>query len=406
MATGWLEKRSKDGWTIIINHGRQLDPKTGTVKQIRKSYSFRNVTKAEAQAKLHEMLAEINKGTYVEPIDVTLGEYLDKWLRGVARPRVSDRTYEDYEGQVRNHIKPLIGHLRMVDVHPDDIRGLYASMRQAGISPSTIRHTHVILNSAFRQSIEDRDLVYNPVSAVDAPKVEPKRRRALTDEEVSLLLTHAFSIGRPRQRDGIRWLCSFYELYRTALASGLRRGELLALRKSALDLSEDIGILHVTEAVSSVKVEDGKRTLKRKPPKSERGERDIPIDAVTTQMLRGLCDRNPYDLVFCRTDGSPLDPSTISRTFKRVARQAGIPDVSFHCQRHTFVTNLIALGVDPFTVQDMAGHANISTTRIYVHTADERKKEAAVKLGLALPNSGEQQITSKNEQKTRNTSPK
>lgn len=352
---------------------------------------------------MHDMLSDINKGRFIEPIKTTLGEYLETWLEKTCRANVAERTFEDYEGQVRNHIIPNIGGIGLIDVRPDDIRGLYAKLRKAGLSGSTIRHTHIVLHSAFGQAVNDKDLIFNPVDPVKAPEADPAEKVILTPDEAAILLSHALTVGRPRKRNGMKWLCNFYELFRMALASGMRRGELLALKWSQVDLEEEIGRIEVIRTMNKVKTEKGKpRRIEIKPPKSKRSNRGIPIDVVSTQMLRELHERNPHDLVFCHDDGSYLDPTTVTHKFSDIAKMAGVPAATFHSQRHTYVTNAIEQGTDPFVVQEMAGHQNISTTRIYVHTADDRKTEAARKMGSKLPNSGRQQIGSKSEGESKN----
>lgn len=392
MASGHVEQRSKDGWTIVIDYGRKKDP-SGKVKQDRKFYTYRNITKSKALEILHNMLSDINRGKFVEPVKITLGEYLDKWIKQI---KVSDRTREDYEGQIKNHIKPILGQINFTEVRPDDIRRLYTELRKS-LSESTIRHTHIVLHSAFGQAVQDGDLFQNPVDAVKAPVPDTPPKVVLSQEETTMVLSHAFTMGRPRKRNGKKWLCTFYELFRLALATGMRRGELLALRWQEVDLTGDVGLIRVERTLNKVKVGDGIREVKIKPPKSKKSNRTIPIDEETTQMLRDLRDRNPHDLVFCHDDGSHLDPTTVTDKFREIAEKTGIPSATFHSQRHTYVTTGIEQGIDPFTMQELAGHENISTTQIYVHIADDRKLEAAKKIGSALLNSGKQQMSSKNE---------
>lgn len=394
MASGHVEQRSKDGWTIVIDYGRKKDPATGKVKQVRVPYSYRNITKTKVLEILYNMLSDINRGKFVEPTKLTLGEYLDKWSKHI---EVSDRTKEDYEGQIKNHIKPTLGQVNFNEVRPDDIRDLYTKLRKQGLSESTIRHTHIVLHSAFGQAVRDGDLFQNPVDAVKAPVADPPEKVVLSSDEAAMVLSHALTIGRPRKRNRREWLCTFYELFSLALATGMRRGELLALRWQEVDLSGDMGFIKVDRTINKVKTEGGPRKIKTKPPKSKRSRRTIPIDEETAQALRDLRDRNPHDLVFCHDDGSHLDPSTVTHKFSDIAEKAGVPLATFHSQRHTYVTTGIEQGVDPFTMQELAGHEHISTTQIYVHIAGDRKLEAAKKIGSALLKTGKQQMSSKSE---------
>ena len=391
MASGHLEKRSKKGWTIVIDYGRVQDPVTGKWKQVRRRKALKNVNKTEAQKVLNQTLADINRGKPVETTADTVAEYSRKWLQHTAAPSVAKKTLEGYEFNVEKRVIPAFGHLQMTDVTPNHIRKLYASMRKEGLKNSTIRRVHVLLNSIFGQAVKDEDIYRNPVDAVKPPKEEPTEKKAFTPEEVERIMAIAQSIGKPRKRDGQEWLCTVPELLHVALYTGMRRGEQAALLREHVNLDAEAPYLDVEWSFVRVKG-DGQYATERKRPKSKKSVRRIYFGTKTAEVFAGLLARNPHRLVFCHTDGSPLCLSTISHIFKRIAREAGMPEASFHSQRHTFCTNLLEAGADIATVQDMAGHASITTTRMYVHVVDERKRRAAELLESHL-GTGKRQIS-------------
>lgn len=388
MATGHLEKRSKSSYTMVIDYGREVDPETGKGRQIREYRSLGDIPKTQAQAILIDTLAEINRGTYVEPITTKVADYVDTWVKHTAAPNVKPRTCERYESIVRLHIRPAtLGNMSMSDVRAQHIRAFDAAMEAKGLAVSTRREIHVVIRAAFRQASADGDIARDPTVTVKAPKGPMGQGRDLTDEEVDKLLTEAANVGkegRPRKRDGRWWLCRLDEVVWAALAIGTRMGEQLGLQKSDLHLVRGEGKVSISRALNSVPVEKGRRSLELDDPKSPTSIREVPIDDATVDMLRGVCDRHPFKFVFCHNDGSPLAPSTVTHLITRIARKAGLEGVSLHSTRHTFCTRAIRAGVDIVTTQELAGHGSITTTRKYAHTEDQRKRVAADLIGKSL----------------------
>lgn len=404
MASGHLEKRSKDGWTIIIDHGYQKDPVTGKMKEVRKSYPYRHVTQKWARAKMIDMLAKIHAGTFVEPSPITILEYGRRWLLTSAKGRVGKSAYESYERQVEQYIKSSkLAMVRMTDAAPEDFREFYAELRDKGLGMATLRYAHLVLRSMYNQAVEDKLLPWSPVSVVKLPGARQGSPSPMSAAEIAAFLAEAKRVGVPRRYEGKMWACGCHELFRIALATGMRRGELVALKRSRVDLRAAreegtgrwLGLIRVAEAASRVRGDDGRRETEFGDPKSEAGIRDLPLDADSTEILAGLLARHPHELVFCYTDGSPLSPPQVSKKFTELARKAGLEGVTFHSQRHTYGTTLADEGVDLFTLQELMGHADIASTRIYSRVSKERKRDAVRKLGGVLAKADTQQSRGK-----------
>lgn len=408
MASGHLKKRSKDGWTIIISHGYQLDPKDGKVKEKRTQKSFRHINKADARKIMIDMLDKLNKRKPVEQSPVTIEEYSARWLSWV-KPQVSEVTYEGYEGRIKRYVNAFMADIKVADAEPEDFREFFTWMQaEKGLAPLTVRDTRMLLSSMFEQAIEDRIREWNPVKAAKLKNIKKPLPKPLEAGAVAKFLAQAVIMGRPREHDGKEWLCSYYEVYRSDLATGLRVSELAATEKGALNLEAEkdeqgnwLGTWPVVRAFTSVPVEEGKRELKVKEPKTDAGMREQPLDAATTAMLRGLVDRNPHKLVFCYTDGTRIHPAQISKHFAKIAKAAGLSGVTLHSLRHTYATELAELGVDPFVLQELMGHANIASTKVYTKVAKARKQDAVNKLGKVLRETDARQLRSKKDEEGR-----
>jgi integrase len=216
-------------------------------------------------------------------------------------------------------------------------------------------------------------LARNVASIISPPKVEKEEIEILSEEEV------AITLNKLQGHD-------LYSIAATALASGMRRGELLAVRWS--DCSLDGARVRVERSL-----EETKAGLRFKPPKSKRGRRTISLPPSAVAVLRvhrrkqlemrlilGLGRPNPNALVFCHPDGSPLSPDNLSRDWARTCKSLGLPKVMFHAPRHTHVSALIAAGVDVVQISRRIGHGSPTVTlNTYAHlfkTADTAAADA------------------------------
>jgi integrase len=172
--------------------------------------------KKDAETYLNATLTQISTGTFVEPLKLTVGEYLEKWLTTAAKPRLRERTFDDYSAKLESYVRPRIGAQRLSDLRPLDVQALYSEMAERDLSPRTIRYTHAILSSALKQAVRWNMLPRNPCDAVELPRIERKEMQALSANEVTKFLCAA-------QDDEYGTLFAF------AIATGMRPEEYLPL---------------------------------------------------------------------------------------------------------------------------------------------------------------------------------
>jgi integrase len=374
--------RRKDGrWMGQMTIGR--DPATGKLKRA----FFYGKTRQEAANQLARALSDLGRGAFVAPHRLTVGEWLETWLKEYKKPSVRPVTYDSYEMMVRCHIKPALGHLSLKDLRLDQVQRFYNGKQDARLSARTVRYLHTVLHGALKQAMKNQLVVRNVSEATTLPGGKTRKMHPLTFEQVNQLLTSA--------KDDRLFSAVFLEL-----GTGLRRGEILALRWNDLDL--DAGVLRVRQTLVRVKNHDAtsgqrKTRLIIQAPKTDHSRRTIPIPADIIDALRKhkaqqaqekLLFGEAYEdqgLTFCQPNGRPIDPRNFTRFFERLLRQASLPHIRFHDGRHSFATLMLELGESPKTVQTMLGHSKIATTLdIYSHVSLDVEKRAAARLNAAL----------------------
>jgi len=335
---GWREgsvyRRSDGSWVAAISLGRD-----GEGRRVRKEY--RAPTRQEAARKLAENLRRLRGGLPLEDERMTLGAYAESWLAGV-KPNVRASTWAFYEVLVRLHLRDL-AHLPLIRLTPAAIRSLVAERVREGYAPRTVRGVLAVLGMVLRQAQGDGFLVRNPAAAVAMPKLEQRAARHFSVAEARRFL--AAVVGGPLEA-----------LYVTALGTGLRRGELLALQWGDVDL--DGGLLRVRAA------------------KTPSGIRDVPLPAFVVEVLR----RQGRGV-------GPLwrvSPSHVSRRFTVVCARAGLPRLTFHELRHSCASLLLAEGVEPLVIASILGHSKVVMTARYAHVIRESQIAAMSKLGEVL----------------------
>jgi integrase len=343
---GSITRRKNGGWMAQY---------TAYTAEGRKRKTLYGKTRQEVAAKLAKALSDRENGLIMEAGNQTLGEYLNRWLNGSVKGSVKDKTFNDYEWLVRKHIAPALDRIKLRALSPIHLQGLYQAKLEAGLSPSTVRHLHVVLHRALDQALRWGLVPRNVSEAVDLPKLQKKEIRPLSGDEGRRLLEAA-------RGDRLE------ALYVLAVHCGLRQGELLGLRWEDVDL--ETGTLQVRRTLTTTK--GGSRFTA---PKTAKSRRRIKLTAGAVDALRRHHDRQfeestrlaglwqDYGLVFATTTGTPINPSNLtSRSFKPLLERAGLPDIRFHDLRHTCATLLLSKGVHPKLVQELLGHATIAIT--------------------------------------------
>ncbi|MBN1629917.1 MAG: site-specific integrase, partial [Thermoleophilia bacterium] len=236
-----IRKRGHNYWEICISEG--IDPETG--KQIRTYHAFRGTEQA-ARRKNTDLQHARDHGVSIKPSRLTVGEFLDQWIQDYARLHVSLRTLQGYRDMVKLHIGPELGTIKLDKLRPAHIQRYYSDrldngrkkpkVREVtkddgtteeetvkGLSPQTVQHHHRLLFEALKTAVKWGLIYVNPAAAVMAPKVRRKEPTILAEEQTQKLLA---AVAGTRLHLPVV----------LAVGSGLRRGELLALRWSDCDL--------------------------------------------------------------------------------------------------------------------------------------------------------------------------
>ena len=379
--TGHTRERSPGSWELRYSLG--TDPATG---KRRVATTTVEGNRKDAEKELRRLLRTVDTGEHVDPTRMTLREWLATWLAAV-RDEVSPKTHERYSEIVQNFLAPQLGSLPIGKVAPAHIQTAYAKWavggrrdgKAGGLSPQTRRHIHRILRAALSRAVEQQVIARNPADAFKKrlPKVE-RRTLATLNADQSARLLEAIAHSR------VYWPVLL------ALSTGMRRGEVLAVRWKNVDL--DHGALRVMESL-----EQTKTGIRFKPPKTGR-HRVITLPAYAIEDLRRLKRQQAEELLalgvrqtgetlLCaRADGEPHKPLSLTYEFARfMGRLKDLPRVRFHDLRHSHATQLLASGVHPKIASERLGHASVGITLdLYSHVTDTMQSDAAIKLDSAM----------------------
>ena len=232
-----------------------------------------------------------------------------------------------------------------------------------GLSVKTVRNINQMISSALNCAAEQRLIPSNPTKGCVLPKLERKEMKILPPESLGTFFEEA-------RRSGV------FELYYIDLATGLRRGELLGLKWSDVDL--DKGIIHVRRQVLR---QNGK--IIEAPLKTKNSYRNIAIGTDAIEVLRGIEQKDEY--VFPSPYGGPMSPDSVLHMLQRVLKRAGLERIRFHDLRHTFSVLALQNGVDVKTLSAMLGHYSAGfTLDTYAHVTTSMQKQAANAVGSFL----------------------
>ena len=366
--SGHIQRRGTRSWRLKFDLGR--DPITG--KRETRYHTFKG-TKRGAEAELTRLTAEALRGAYVDLTPETVSDFLDRWDRDWASTHVSPKTVERYRGLIGKQIKPHIGNRPIQKLRAVDLSELYAKLlRDDGLAPRTVGHVHRLLHRALGHAATWGVVQQNVASLVGPPRVPSTEIEIIREDEIKAVLQ------KLRGR-------SMYMIATLGLATGMRRGELLALRWQDVDL--DAGKLRVEQSV-----EQTKAGLRFKSPKTKHGRRTITIppsiiaelrahwtDQQERRLALGTGKAPAGALVFPTWDFAVRSPNALTKEWSVAMAEAGMT-VSLHSLRHTHASSLIAAGVDVLTISRRLGHASPTVTLgVYGHlfsNTDDRAAQA------------------------------
>lgn len=361
---GHIVKRGKDSFSIVLSLGYDREG-----KRVRKWVTVHG-GKREAQAKLAELLHQFNTGVYADPKG-TVGEFMERWIIEYAKPNLSPRTTEGYESIYRAHVAAELGKVPLKSLKPEHLQKYYTGRLDAGLSTTTVRHHAMLLHRVLEHALRWQLLARNPADAVTPPAVRHTEMHTLDEAQADKALTEAMNTP-------------YYALFSLALYTGMRRSELLALRWQDIDLI--MAEISVSRAMHRLLTGEfvfrGTKTAK--------SSRTVALSPDACLVMRhhldnemALCGRLGVSfandrLVFCKWDGTPLIPYTVSQAWRRLTRGLGIQDVRFHDLRHTHATLMLKQGIHPKIVQERLGHSSIAITLdTYSHVSPGMQRKAA-----------------------------
>lgn len=372
--SGFVRKRGST-WTYYFED--EPDPVTG--KRVQRSKGG-FATKKNAQSALHEVTSDLNKGRFVEPHRIQIGEFLaERWLPSIEET-VRFSTFDSYRRNAQLHVIPRIGGIQLRNLTPLRVSALYTELLRdgrrdgrGGLAPKTVRNIHLMLHKALADAHRWELIARNPAEQVTPPgngkDTSNGELRTWTAAELRCFL------------DSMRNKKHFAAMYLTAM-TGMRRGEVLGLRWRDVHFREST--ISITQTLISVAYE-----IRISKPKTQRSRRSISIDRSTMEVLDQHRERTIAEaeypgagegdpLVFCKPDGSPYHPDWFRQVFERQVARLDIPKIRYHDLRHTYATLALRAGVHPKIVSERLGHSSVAVTLdVYSHAVPDIQAEAA-----------------------------
>lgn len=363
---GSIRKRKDGRWEARYTDPREIDPK-------KRPKSITSKSQKDVIARLKVALAEIDGGLpLLTNENPTVAEWMPTWMKEYAINNLRDGTYENYEHQIKDHIIPLIGHIKMKDLAGTHIQTMYNVLQRPknenghGIAASTIAKIKNILSGAVKQAIVNRIMRINPLLEATAPKVEDPDIRIMTkaEQQQFLAVLPFFNSGN---------------MFAVALATGMRIGELCAL--DIKDIDREHKLIDITKTAGRRKDKHtGEVSIKIGPPKTKHSIRKIPLLPSVevmldrqAQLVSELREKaggkwNDNTLVFPTDEGNIHDLSGLRSSMGRVLKRAGLPHMTIHALRHTYATTVLNAGVAAQNVAKLLGHKDGATTlKFYAH---------------------------------------
>jgi len=363
------------------------DANTGTYK-----YQWISVkgTKKDAEKRLSEILHQLDNGTFIKPGKTTLAEYLEKWLLDYAKPNLSPRGFERYQGIIIKHLIPDFGSITLTQLRPEHLQKHYTTKLNEGLSAGTVRYHHAVIHKALQTAVKWGLVNRNVADGVDVPRAGHTEMQTWDEYEINRFLEVAKN-------------SPYYVLFYTALYTGMRRSELLALRWCDVDFI--FSQISVSRSLHHLK--DGSYIFTE--PKSARSRRTIALSPSAIPVLKEHYEKQKLervmlgiklkgeDLVFSTYEGKPLRPNTITRAWNTAAQNAGVKIIRLHDARHCHASLMLKAGIHPKIVQERLGHSTIAMTLdTYSHVTQGLQQAAAESFDRLLNHKREYESVEKN----------
>lgn len=369
---GTVRQRADGRWEgrYVIGYDDKGYPKTKNVLA---------KTKRECVEKLEKLKAELGgiKSDKIKP-DMPFGDWMVYWFENHAKPKIRLTTQEGYWSRIRLHINPELGHIPLNKLTQNDLQQFYGRLKKngrkirteiygEGLSDRMVRMCHATCRSALEKAKQDGLIRTNPAIGCKLPPKKAREMQVLDRDELQRFLIQAQAEG-------------YYELFLLDLATGLRRGELLALQWDDLDFQT--GVLNVNKQVYKV---NGQMLFST--PKTKNSIRKIVLPPSVVEVLQEYKKTVVSRWMFpspVKYD-MPLSPDRVYGKLSGILERAGCKRVRFHDLRHTFATLALQGGMDIKTLSAMLGHVSAATTLdIYTHITDDMQRQAAANIDRGI----------------------
>ncbi len=371
---GNIRKRTDGRW-----EGRYIAGHDSAGKPIPKNVLGKS--QAEVKEKLRKALDECQRIDFSRADDFTVESWLRLWYETYSKPNIREATQERYWNHIRFHIIPEIGKIKLTKLTGRQVQTMYNNVRDHGrvkrgpkdkrdssLSPSYIRSLHRMLHMALERAVKEQLILRNPCDDVILPKVDRKEMKILKPENIKAYLEEA------DQRGVLPMM--FLEL-----CSGLRKGELIALLWSDLDIQNKT----ISVSKQAVRVKGG--GVKVTVPKTSTSIRIEPIPQEAIDLLITEHQKHPDNPYMFPSPvmGGMYYPDAVNTLNTKILKSLGLEHIRFHDLRHTFATMALQSSVDIRTVSGMLGHADPGfTLRTYTHTTDPMQVKAAETIGSIM----------------------
>ena len=362
----------KDYYRVTRTIGKKAD---GT--PIRKQ--FYGEGKKEAEEKADAYMTKIKNGLAIDFDNITLDFLFHKWLYEVKiNDNIKPSTFESYESTYRNYIQNSdIANLKLFNIKSIQLQGYYNNLSKNGFSSSKIKKTNKLLYQFFKYAINEGYLYRNPAENITIPKQEIEKIQK--DEEIEYFSEKEINKLKKAIKD-----TDIELIVLTALGTGLRQGELLALRWQ--DINFKTHQLTVNRTVKKIYVfnSDGSKEQKTLffTPKTKNSKRIVDIPDNLFALLEKYSQENNYtpDTLVFNDNNNVLEARKLFRKWTNILKTNNLPHKKFHSLRHTYATLLLSKGVDLLTVSKLLGHSSIKITEIYTHVIPQLKISAVNKI--------------------------
>lgn len=337
-------------------------------RELGKRQKFRFKTKQEAIRKKNEMLRELEQGTLAVGGKRKLGEYLEDWLENTHKNKLRLGTYLNYKKLI-GYVVAELGEIWTHKLTPQQVQAFYSKKLEDKLSSKVVHEIHGVLHLALKNAVRWGLASRNVCDLVTPPRIVSREVVPLTMEQARALMNRA----RGHRLE---------VLLAMAVVTGMRRGELLALRWSDINFERGrLLVLHSVDFIAGYGYVEGK-------PKTAAGKRVVSLPAFLLEMLKQhraqqseqrqhVADWVDNDLVFPNQKGGYLHPNHMGETFRKLLKEANLPPLRFHDLRHSAATILLARGVNIKVVSELLGHSDIVITlRTYGHLLPSMQEDA------------------------------